>query len=229
MIWPETETAVFEQARKLMAATHDRPGDEPKPQRIRKSERRKQLLRFGVEVFATVGYAATTMEAIAEGAGVTVALLTRYFDSKDAILLAILADIRAVSLDRWESELAVLGDPLARLHALADLFLTMATEFELVFQLLLRLLIDGADDPARGALRAYFLDMETLLSGIIAEGQQSGVFRRSLDPRVGAWQLIQTAIGYKMTHPLAAPVYQEPDYHSRAVDCLLDCLIKTDV
>jgi len=212
-----------------MAATHDRPGDEPKPPRIRKSERRKQLLRVGVEVFATVGYAPTTMEAIAERAEVTQALLTRYFDSKEAILLAILADIRTVSLDRWESELAALGDPLARLHAVADLFLAMAAEFELAFQLMLRLLVDRADDPPMGALRAFFLDMETLLSGIIAEGQQSGVFRRSLDPRVGAWQLIQTAVGYKITQPLVAPVYQEPDYLSRAVDCLLDCLIKTDV
>lgn len=212
-----------------MAATHDRSGDEPKPPRIRKSERRKQLLRFGVEVFATTGYAATTMEAIAEGAGVTVALLTRYFDTKEAILLAVLADIRTVSLDRWESELAALGDPLAKLHAVADLFVAMAAEFELAFQLIMRLLVDGADDSSMAALRAFFLDMETLLSGIIAEGQQSGVFRRSLDPRVGAWQLIQTAVGYKMTEPLAVQVYQESDYHSRAVDCLLDCLIKTDV
>jgi hypothetical protein len=45
---------------------------------------------------------------------------------------------------------------------------------------------------------------------------------------VGAWQIIQTAIGYKMTQPLNAPVFAEPDYHSRAVDCLLDCLLKTD-
>jgi AcrR family transcriptional regulator len=169
------------------------------------------------------------MEGIAEGAGVTVALLTRYFDTKEAILLALLADIRAVSVDRWESELAALGDPLAKLHAVADLFVAMVAEFELPFQLILRLLIDGASDTPMAALRAFFLDMETLLSGIIAEGQQSGVFRRSLDPRVGAWQLIQTAIGYKMTEPLDVPAYQESDYRSRAVDCLLDCLIKTDV
>ncbi len=209
-----------------MAPAHDRPGKTP---RIRKSERRRQLMGFAALAFANVGFAATTTEQIAEAASVTEALLTRYFESKEAILLAILAEIRVVSLDRWESELAVLGDPLAKLHAVADLFLKTVNEYALAFQLLHRLLLDGADDAVMEVLRTFYLDMESLLAGIIADGQQSGVFRRSLDARLGAWQMIQTAVGYKMTQPLNAPVFAEADYLPRAIDCLLDCLIKTDV
>jgi TetR/AcrR family transcriptional regulator len=212
-----------------MAPVHDRPGDAPKPPRMRKSERRRQLMGTAARAFATAGYAATTTTQIAEAAGVTEALLTRYFETKEAILLAILAEIRVVSLDRWESEMAVPGDPLAKLHAVANLFLKTVNEYSQAFQLLHRLLLDGADDAVMEVLRAFYLDMETLLAGIIADGQQSGVFRRSLDPRVGAWQMIQTAVGYKMTQPLNAPVFADADYLPRAIDCLLDCLIKTDV
>ncbi len=102
-------------------------------------------------------------------------------------------------------------------------------EYGLAFQLLHRLLLDGADEPILEVLRTFYLDVEALLAGIIAEGQQSGVFRRSLDPRIGAWQLIQTAVGYQMAQVLNAPIFAEPDYLPHAIDCLLDCLIKTDV
>jgi hypothetical protein len=68
-----------------------------------------------------------------------------------------------------------------------------------------------------------------LLAGIIAEGQQSGVFRRSLDPRVGAWEMIRTAMGYTLTLPLGLPLYQEDDYLAKAIECTLQCLLKTDV
>ena len=70
---------------------------------------------------------------------------------------------------------------------------------------------------------------ERLLAHIISEGQQTGVFRRSLDPRVGAWELIRTALGYTLTLPLGPPIYAEPDYVPRAIECLLHCLLKTDV
>jgi AcrR family transcriptional regulator len=211
-----------------MSAAQDRPGDPPKP-RMRKSERRRQLLGVAVQRFATAGYAATTTAQIAEAAGVSEALLARYFDGKEALLLAILAEVRAVSLDRWQKELAALGDPLAKLHAIAGLFLKTIDENSLSFQLIHRLLLDGAEEPIMDALRAFYGDLEALLAGVIAEGQQTGVFRRSLDPRVGAWQIIQTAVGYKVTQPLDAPVFAEPDYVPRAIDCLLDCLLKTDV
>jgi len=55
------------------------------------------------------------------------------------------------------------------------------------------------------------------------------VFRRSLDPRVGAWELIRAGLGYSLTRPLNIPLYDEPDYMPRALDCLLHCLLKTDV
>ena len=89
--------------------------------------------------------------------------------------------------------------------------------------------VDREITEVAALLRSFYLDSETLLAQIISEGQQTGVFRRNLDPRVGAWELIRTALGYTLTLPLAIPLYQEPDYLPRAIDCLLHCLLKTDV
>ena len=92
-----------------------------------------------------------------------------------------------------------------------------------------RTLVESDDEEIVALLRSFYLDSETLLTQIIAEGQQSGVFRRSLDPRVGAWELIRTALGYTLTLPLGLPLYAEPDYVPQAIECLLHCLLKTDV
>ena len=92
-----------------------------------------------------------------------------------------------------------------------------------------RTLVESDDEEIVAMLRSFYLDSESLLTQIIAEGQQSGVFRRSLDPRVGAWELIRTALGYTLTLPLGVPLYAEPDYVPRAIECLLHCLLKTDV
>jgi hypothetical protein len=92
-----------------------------------------------------------------------------------------------------------------------------------------RALFDTDDDEIAAFLRSFYMDSETLLARIISEGQQTGVFRRNLDPRVGAWELIRTALGYTLTLPLGIPVYQEPDYLPKAIECLMSCLLKVDV
>ena len=45
----------------------------------------------------------------------------------------------------------------------------------------------------------------------------------------GAWELIRTALGYTLTLPLGVPLYGEADHLPRAIECLLHCLLKTDV
>jgi hypothetical protein len=130
---------------------------------------------------------------------------------------------------RWQTETAGLTDSLAKLHAIADMYLGSTREHAVEFRIMHRSLIETDDQEILAFLRSFYLDSEALLAQIIAEGQQLGVFRRSLDPRVGAWELIRTALGYTLTLPLGPPVYQEADYIPRAIDCLLHCLLKTDV
>jgi hypothetical protein len=92
-----------------------------------------------------------------------------------------------------------------------------------------RTLVECDDEEIRGELRSFYLESESILAEIIAEGQRTGVFRRSLDPRVGAWELIRTALGYTLTLPLGIPLYDEPEYLPHAIECMLHCLLKTDV
>ena len=207
-----------------MSAPQRRPDSARPAGRLRKAERKRQLLAHAKQLFVDHGYQDTTTEKIAQAAGVTEPVLYRHFESKKALFLEVLQEIRQATLNRWHAETAGLSDPLAKLHAIADMYLGTTREHALEFRVMHRTLIE-TDEEIAAALRAFYLDSEALLAGIISEGQQSGVFRRNLDPRVGAWELIRTALGYSLTLPLEIPLYQEANYLPRAVECMLRCLL----
>jgi AcrR family transcriptional regulator len=197
--------------------------------RLTRAERKRQLLAHAKQLFVTLGYHATTTEKIAAAAGITEPVLYRHFESKKALFLEVLDEIRTATLGRWRAGTADLTDPLAKLHAIADMYLGTTRAHALEFRIMHRTLVETDDEEVVALMRSFYLDSEDLLARVIAEGQQSGVFRRSLDPRVGAWELIRSALGYTLTLPLGVPLYEEPGYLPRAIECLLHCLLKTDV
>ena len=196
---------------------------------MRKAERKRQLLGHAKQLFVTLGYQNTTTEKIAAAAGVSEPVLYRHFPSKKVLFLEVLQEIRQATLDRWRADSAGLSDPLAKLHAIMDLYLGSTREHALEYRVMHRTLMETEDAEIVSLLRGFYLDSENLLAQVISAGQAAGVFRRNLDPRVGAWELIRTALGYTLTLPLGIPLYAEPDYLPRAIECLLHCLLKTDI
>jgi AcrR family transcriptional regulator len=213
-----------------MSAPQRRRAEAPKSaSRMRKADRKRQLLVHAKHLFVTLGFQNTTTEKIARAAGVSEPVLYRHFESKKALFMEVLKEIREATLNRWHAETGELADPMAKLHAIADMYLDTTRAHALEFRVMHRTLIETDDQEIATFLRSFYLDSETLLAKVIAEGQNTGVFRRTLDPRVGAWELIRTALGYTLTLPLQIPLYDEADYTNRAIDCLLHCLLKTDV
>lgn len=194
--------------------------------RMRKADRKRQLLSHAKQLFVTLGYQHTTTEKIAQAAGVTEPVLYRHFDSKKSLFLEVLQEIRQATLHRWHAETASITDPLRKLHAIIELYLGSTREHALEYRVMHRTLVDTDDEEIAACLRSFYLDSERLLAQVIADGQRTGLFRKDLDPRVGAWELIRTALGYTLTLPLGVPLYQEPDYLPRAVECMLACLFE---
>lgn len=209
-----------------IGAPQRRRTDAPKTSRMRRADRKRQLLQHAKQLFVTLGYQNTTTEKIARAAGVSEPVLYRHFDSKKALFLEVLQEIRDATLTRWYSETAKLSDPLAKLHAISDIYLGSTREHALEYQIMHRTLVETHDEEIAAFLRQYYIDSETLLARVIREGQESGVFRADLDPRVGAWEMISKALGYTLTQPLGIPLYQEDRYVPRAIECMLQCLLK---
>jgi AcrR family transcriptional regulator len=62
----------------------------PTPVRLRRAERREQLLAAATRAFARAGFAATSLDDIAAAAGISRVLLYRHFDSKTDLYRAVL-------------------------------------------------------------------------------------------------------------------------------------------
>lgn len=71
--------------------------------RLRRSDRREQLLSAAATAFAAKGFTATGIEEVAEAAGVTRAILYRHFDSK--------TDLYRAALERARQRLAAAVGP----------------------------------------------------------------------------------------------------------------------
>ena len=78
------------------------PPGKPTP-RLRKADRKRQLLQHAKQLFLQFGYQHTTTEKIAHAAGVSEPVLYRHFESKKALFLEVLQEIRQATVHRWKA------------------------------------------------------------------------------------------------------------------------------
>ena len=99
-------------------------------QRMRRPERREQILRAAARAFARAGFAATSLDDVAQEAGITRAILYRHFESK--------ADLYRAVLDQAQRRLAEATGAPAFTKDSIDGLLDAAAEdpdgFRLLFQ-----------------------------------------------------------------------------------------------
>jgi len=74
---------------------------EPRPElrRRRKAERPQEILQAAFDEFSRNGYATTTLEAIAERAGVTKGTIYVYFENKEHLFISMVREVTKATLD----------------------------------------------------------------------------------------------------------------------------------
>src|ERR1700686_1798864 len=71
----------------------------PETRRRRKAERPQEILEAAFTEFSRNGYAVTTLDAIAERAGVTKGTIYVYFDSKEHLFISMVREVTKATLD----------------------------------------------------------------------------------------------------------------------------------
>jgi AcrR family transcriptional regulator len=74
----------------------------PATRRLPRDERRAQLIDTAASVFLDGGYDGTSMEQVADAAGVTRLIVYRVFESKEALYRAVLVSVTERLRARWE-------------------------------------------------------------------------------------------------------------------------------
>lgn len=177
--------------------------------RLSGDERRSQLAQAAIDVIADIGFAAATVDAIAEKAGASKGLLWHYFDDRDA-LLEYAARETLVQLRAAVGDDIVLDDPAdtllrAAIRRAAALPATHPGQIRALRDIGLNLRNDD------GQLRlgsSEYDETYRLQSEIFARGVREGAFRVGLDPLTTAvlYQgLVDTMLAHLMDHPDVDP------------------------
>jgi AcrR family transcriptional regulator len=122
------------------------------PRRLTAEKRRQQLFAVALGLFAQRGYRATTMDDIAEAAGVTKPLLYQHFSSKRALYLELVDSIARDLLQAIERAVRGADGPRQQVELGFAAYFRLVVSHEAEFRLLYGR--DHADDAELGrALR----------------------------------------------------------------------------
>ncbi len=155
--------------------------------RLPAEERRKQLMKSAIAVFARSTYHGATTKSIAEEAGVTEALIYRYFGSKRALFTASVAHTAERIARGIERALGEHEDPTATIAACMRYYGTLLREHPTMAQMFF-LVLSELDAP--DIREAYMPHQDRVLEmlGARLEGwRASGELEPEIPIEGGAW------------------------------------------
>lgn len=174
--------------------------ESPAPARrvqARGQRRKDAILETAVNLFARRGFRATGVIALANEVGLTHAGLLHHFQTKEALLLAVVAERDKAERADAEKLAHITGlDFLKRLPRAGETLIS-----EPIFARLFTVLIPENLDPGE-PLNDYFVGRysrsRTRIATAIIEGQRSGEIEKSLDPELISTEVLAFMVGIQI-------------------------------
>jgi AcrR family transcriptional regulator len=185
-----------------IAVPHDRRSS---PRRGR--ETREEIDRAAVELFARLGYHATSMRAIAAAAGVQPAAIYHWYPSKEAILVRLQDDFMERLTDRVRDGMARHKRPALRLAAAVRehvVFHGIHRREAFVTDSEIRALTEGP----RSALIAQRDDYQAIFSEMIRDGIRDGSLHAT-DAHVATYAILLQCTGVALWFDPRGPLKLE--------------------
>jgi AcrR family transcriptional regulator len=154
-------------------------------QLLRRDERRAQILETAAAAFSRQGYAATSVEEVAQEAGITKLIVYRHFESKSELYSAILDQVGVRLAEEWTA----LPEPDQARGAALQTLLTVARELPDGFRLLF---VHAAREQEFASfateVRALQIGLaDHILGGLIEEGPfRQWVLKMTIDYLIAA-------------------------------------------
>ena len=145
------------------------------------SEKRELILKAATRVFAQNGFFQSQVADVARVAGVAAGTVYLYFKGKDDLLVSIFERSMKDVLAEGRKAIENVHDPAARLRTIAQLHLDRIgrdRDHAVVFQVELRQSVTFMERFSESFLQDYL----KMIRQAIADGQQSGAFRKDINP-----------------------------------------------
>ncbi len=142
---------------------------------------REGICKAAASVLAEVGYAALTMERVAEATGVSKGTLYNYFQDKDALVLEVIEQAFAGLVRSLDEALAKASGPVAAVRETVRLALLGIEERRALGQALCSHMLSPR---VEGYLRERQLSLRRRFSELLRQAQAAGLLRVSAAPEV---------------------------------------------
>jgi len=176
---------------------------------------RTRILAEATRRFAAAGYAGTSIQAVAEGAGVTRPTLVYHFGSKGKLRDEVLDNL----LSHWKETIPAIltaatsrGD---RFEAALEVLVAFFVDEPNRARLLIREMLDRPDEMTR-RFQTHLQPFTSLLTDAIRSGQASGTYPDDLDPEAYVLHVLTSVLGTIAVGPATGAVLADaPDLDRR--------------
>ncbi|SIR79925.1 TetR/AcrR family transcriptional regulator [Williamsia sterculiae] len=196
-------------------------------QRLSAEQRREQIVSATVSVLAEHGFRGTSVDAIAQRAGVSKGLMWHYFEDRDDLMVRTaehaLLELRHAVAARIDLTAPAPDVIRAAIHGAAHTRDTHGAQRRALDEIVNNL--RTAEGSARFTLRDYE-DMYLAQERIFRRGQDDGDFRAALNPRALA-VTYQGAVDAMLGYLDAHPDVDADGYAATVADILLDGIVRS--
>lgn len=148
------------------------------PRTVDETERQDSIAQAAVQVFADHGYSETTVQQIADEAGIAKGSIYLYFDSKRAIFFHVFRDFEAALDAAFDRALAGSGDADQKLDQLTEDLLTLVKSnrptIKMLFDFWSHSLHTDEEDPID--FEAFYNRRRRKIERLLREGARDGLF-----------------------------------------------------
>jgi len=192
--------------------------------RLPADQRRKQILRSAVKIFARSNYRAAKTADIANAAGISEALIYRFFPSKKAIFLEILQHISQRILILWQEEFDREEDATQALRNMGMRYFDRIEKHPHELRVQFQAISEISDRAIAERLRQDHEQYMRFIEKVLKKGIRQGTVRKDLQVSTLAFLFDGVGILMNMMRLLA---FDRKFNHARAgalMDHLLDSI-----
>lgn len=155
-----------------------------RPKKEQGRETREEIIEVTTRLFATRGYAGTSLDLIAKEANTSKSSIFWHFENKEDLLFTVVDR----AMGQWEAEAGtqILAEstPRAQLERIVDLYRELAMKRPDTLRLLLGLLLETVDvnEKVKQRFQKMYRGYRASIQLVVEEGVSSGAFSKRFPP-----------------------------------------------
>ncbi|MDP3283497.1 MAG: TetR/AcrR family transcriptional regulator [Desulfobacterales bacterium] len=169
------------------------------PRIVDRDKKRSEIAQKAIEVLAKRGFQATTIQEIADAAGLGKGTVYHYFKTKEEILSAVSEEIFHEMERSFGAALLRIDKPMEKLSALIEEALHVTEDVEHLFivytELWLMNIRGNKDNDYMSVIKNLHNDLKNLTAGMIDEGKKQGLWDKDTDSDALAAYLVASFDG----------------------------------